>query len=161
MASSALETPWVVTSERSSRGPMSSLKALWTQIGHKKIYSNYERPPFPIIIDKPSVYDLVGSWRFSDYCMFGAIYGTGILWAFTISRPMPSVMQKLLVYHGVSHMAFIVAACSMVAIPYRRLTGFWDNGLRWSKPEDKLHKYDMTSHYEKSTGWSRFRVKTE
>ena len=111
MASSALESPWVVTSERSSRGPMSSLKALWTQVGHKKIYSNYERPPFPIIIDKPSVYDLVGSWRFSDYCMFGAIYGTGILWAFTISRPMPSVMQKLLVYHGVSHMAFIVAAC--------------------------------------------------
>jgi hypothetical protein len=85
MASSALETPWVVTSERSSRGPMSSLKALWTQIGHQKIYSNYERPPFPIIIDKQSVYDLVGSWRFSDYCMFGAIYGTDILWAFTIS----------------------------------------------------------------------------
>ena len=47
----------------------------------------------------------------------------------------------------------------MAVVPYRRLTGYWDNGLRWSKPEDKLNKYDVTSHFEKATGWSRFRVK--
>ena len=30
--------------------------------GHKKMYSVYDRPPFPILIDKPTVGDLVGSW---------------------------------------------------------------------------------------------------
>ena len=152
---------WVVTSERSSRGPLSSLSALWKVIGHERIYSPYERPPFPIIIDKPSLSDLVGSWRFSDYCMFGAIYGVGILWSFGISRPFPSVMQRLVVYHGISHLFFVLGLTAMATVPYRRLTGYWDNGLRWSKPEDKLKKFDATSHFEKATGWDRFRVKTE
>ena len=156
-----VNSPWVITSERSSRGPLSSLSALWKKVGNKTIYSPYERPPFPIIIDKPSIYDIVSSWRFSDYFMFGSIYGGGIMFAFGISRPFPSVMQKLLVYHGVSHMFFVVAAMSLAVIPYRRLTGYWENGLRWSKPEDKLNKYDMTSHYEKATGWGRFKIRPE
>ena len=93
--------------------------------------------------------------------MFGSIYGCGVVWAFGISRPFPSIMQRLLVYHGVSHMFFATAVAAMVLVPYRRLTGFWDNGLRWSKPEDKLHKFDSTSHFERATGWDRFRVKNE
>ena len=152
---------WVVTSERSSRGPLSSLSALWKVIGHKRVYSPYERPPFPIIIDKPSLQDLVSSFRFSDYFMFGSIYGTGIIWSYMLSRPFPSIMQRLLVYHGVSHMFLVAAISAMAVVPYRRLTGFWDNGLRWSKPDDKLKKFDATSHFEKATGWDRFRVKTE
>ena len=32
-----------MASERSSRGAFSSLSALWKQVGHKKIYSSYER----------------------------------------------------------------------------------------------------------------------
>ena len=93
--------------------------------------------------------------------MAGSLYGAGIAWGFTISRPFPSLMQRLLVYHSISHMFFMLAVGSMAVVPYRRLTGFWDNGLRWKKPEDKLHKFDTTSHFEKSTGWSRFRVNNE
>ena len=29
----------------------------------------------------------------------------------------------------------------MALLPYRRLTGYWDNGLRWKVPEDKLKKF--------------------
>ena len=58
-------------------------------------------------------------------------------------------------------MFFVLGLSAMCIVPYRRLTGFWDNGLRWSKPEDRLHKFDSTSHFEKATGWSRFRVNTE
>ena len=148
----------VITSTRSSNGPLSSLSAFWKAVGNKKVYGPYERPPFPILIDKPSFADLVNEWRFSDYFMAGTIYGTGILVAFTVSRPLPQVMQRLLVYHATSHMFFIAAVSSMVLVPFRRLTGFWDNGLRWSKPEDRLDKFDSTSHFEKATGWSRFRV---
>ncbi len=49
-----------------------------------------------------------------------------------------------------SHLFFMTAVALMITIPYRRLTGFWDNGLRWSKPEDKLRKYDNTSQFEKT-----------
>jgi hypothetical protein len=54
-------------------------------------------------------------------------------------------------------MFFVLAAASMITIPYRRLTGFWDNGLRWRKPEDKLRKYDCTSEFEKATIWKRIK----
>ena len=82
---------WVVTSDRSSRGPLSSLSALWKVVGHKKMYGPYERPPFPIIVDKPTPSDLIGSWRFSDFCMFGSIYGFGVAWSFIVSRPLPVI----------------------------------------------------------------------
>ena len=91
--------------------------------------------------------------------MGGSIYGAGILWAYTISRPFPQLAQRLVVYHGVSHMVSVVALSLMFTIPYRRLTGFWDNGLRWSRPEDKLRggKYDNTSQFEKATVWGKIR----
>ena len=88
----AIESEWVVTGERSSRGPFSSIAALYKTVGHKRVYGPYERPPFPIIIDKPSWSDVIASWRISDYIMAGTIYGTGVLWSFTISRPFPTVM---------------------------------------------------------------------
>lgn len=78
----------MVTSSRAgSFSPFHSLRALIAPSGPKTIYGAYERPPFPIIIDTPSVRDLASSLRFSDFVMGGSIYGSGILWAYVISRP--------------------------------------------------------------------------
>jgi len=85
--------------------------------------------------------------------MAGTIYGSGIIWSYIISRPFPLLAQRLVVYHGVSHLFFMTSVALMLTIPYRRLTGYWDNGLRWSKPEDKLRKYDNTSQFEKNSIW--------
>ncbi len=85
--------------------------------------------------------------------MGGTIYGVAIVASYYISRPFPQLAQRLIVYHGLSHLGFVIAAASMITIPYRRLTGFWDNGLRWRKPEDRLRKYDSTSHFERATVW--------
>jgi hypothetical protein len=143
-----------VTSQRAnSFSPFHSLRALVARSGTKAIYGVYERPPFPIIVDTPTVRDITRAWRFSDFVMGGTIYGAGILWAYVVSRPFPHLSQRLVVYHGISHLFFVTAIALMVTIPYRRLTGFWDNGLRWSKPEDKLRKYDNTSIFEKNTVW--------
>tara|TARA_B110000285_G_C14745392_1_gene432737 strand:- start:308 stop:505 length:198 start_codon:yes stop_codon:yes gene_type:complete len=65
---------------------------MWKRVGTKATYGPYERPPFPIIIDKPSIQDLVSSLRFSDYFMFATLYGIGVSSAFVMSRPLPSVM---------------------------------------------------------------------
>ena len=150
-----------MTSKRSSSfSPFHSLRAIVAPSGTKAIYGVYERPPFPIIIDTPSVRDIVGSWRASDFVMAGTIYGTGIVWSYAISRPFPQLAQRLLIYHGLSHMFFVASFALMLTIPYRRLTGFWDNGLRWSKPEDKLRKYDNTSVFEKNTVWGYLKPST-
>ena len=82
---------WVVTSERSSSGTFSSLNALMCQVGHKRIYSPYERPPFPIKIDKPTFSDVFSAMRWSDFFMFGTLYSTGILASYIVSRPFVGI----------------------------------------------------------------------
>lgn len=46
----------------------------------------------------------------------------------------------------------------LLLIPYQRLTGYYENGLRWKKPEKKLKKFDFTSEFEKQSKWSMFAV---
>ena len=91
------------------------------------------------------------SIRFSDVFMVGSIYTFGTIWAYTISRSMPQLMQRLVIYHGVSHMFLFGGIVATSNIIYRRLTGYWDNGLRWKNPEDKLKKYDNTSVFHNSS----------
>lgn len=149
----------MITSQRGGAfGPLASLRCLWAQAGDKSIYGPYERPPFPIQIDAPTWGDVLREIRMCDWFMGGALYGTGLVWAYTVSRPFPQMMQRLVVYHGVSHMILACTLSLMVAVPYRRLTGYWENGLRWSRPEDRLNKWDCTSHFEQATGWSRFKL---
>ena len=134
---------------------------LWTRNGTKQLYGQYERPPFPIKIDKPSVGDCRRELRASDLVMGLTLYGAGIMWGYAASRHFNMITQRLLVYHGVSHMFLITTACMTLQMPYRRLTGYADNGLRWSVPADKLKKFDATSHFEQATIWKRFRVRPE
>ena len=99
--------------------------------------------------------------RISDYIMFGTIYGAGIGWAYLCSRPWTQLMQRLVVFHGVSHAIMVTSFCLTIMQPYRRLTGYADNGLRWSTPNDRLKKFDSTSHFESATIWGRFRIKPD
>ncbi|CDW82343.1 UNKNOWN [Stylonychia lemnae] len=156
------DNQYVVASHRaSSFSPFHSLRAIFAPVGIKQIYGAYERPPFPIIIDQPTFYDIVSNWGLADYVMSGTIYGSGIIFGYVISRPFPSLQQRLLVFHATSHSFLVLSAFLMLSIPYRRLTGFWDNGLRWRKPEDKLRKYDNTSEFEKATIWGRIRPSSD
>ena len=125
------------------------------------MYGPYERPPFPIKVDAPTWGDVIREMRMSDFFMGGTIYGVGHLWGYYASRPFPMLMQRLIVFHGTAHMFGAMAISLMIAVPYRRLTGYWDNGLRWKKPEDRLKKYDSTSHFEEATVWKRFRINNE
>ena len=153
---------YVLQSDRSSSfGLFSSLKFIWATAGTKSIYGVYVRPPFPIKVDQPTMGDILREMRGSDLFMGATMYGTGILWSYYISRNWPMLGQRLVLYHGFSHIAFICAASSMWLIPYRRLTGFWDNGLRWKVPEDRLRKFDNTSVFEANTIFKHFRVRSD
>ena len=94
--------------------------------------------------------------------MFGTIYGMGTVYGYVASRPFTTMAARMVIYHGVSHLFFVAALfSSLLVVPYRRLTGYWENGTRWRIPEDKLKKFDLTSHYEKATGWSKWRIRTD
>ena len=137
------------------------MRVLWTRFDTKQIYSPYERPPFPIKIDQPTTADIMRELRTSDLICFMSLYGAGIMWAYFASRPMIMMTQRLAVFHGISHMCLATAACLTMTLPYRRLTGFADNGLRWTTPNDKLKKFDATRHFEAATIWKRFRIRPD
>ena len=159
---SQLDSGYVVQASRSSSfGPLSSLRCIWAYAGDKKIYGAFERPPFPILIDTPTYGDVFKELRMADFFMGGVFYGSGLAWGYYAARYFPILQQRLIVYHGIVHMFSMMGLAMMFQTSYRRLTGFWDNGLRWKKPEDRLKKYDCTSHFENATGWHRFRVNTE
>ena len=90
-----------------------------------------------------------------------SIYGAGICYGYVASRPFQMVTQRLVVFHGITHMFMVASLCMTLSMPYRRLTGYADNGLRWSTPEDKLKKFDATSTFEQATIWNRFRIRPD
>ena len=153
---------YIVQSDRSSSfGLFSSLRFLWTMAGPKMMYGKYERPPFPIVVDMPSTGDILSEMRFSDFFMGAALYGGGIIYGYAASRPFALLSQRIFVYHAISHAGLVFALSAMVLLPYRRLTGYWDNGLRWKNPDDKLKKFDNTSHFENSTIFKHFRIRPD
>ena len=152
----------MVQSERGAAwGPFSSLRMIWTRNDTKQVYGPFERPPFPIKVDAPTVGDIIREFRPSDLIMGFSIYGAGIAWGYVCSRPFTMLTQRMVVFHGVSHMFMMTSVLMSLSMPYRRLTGFADNGLRWTTPADKLKKFDSTRHFEQATIWKRFRVRPE
>ena len=129
----------VTTPYYNSYNPFASFRQ-FINFKNKGVYGAYERPPYPIIIDVPTLRDVLSNLTFSDFVLGGTVYGTGVMWSYVVSKPFPLIMQRLVVYHGLSHMFFFSAGCFMFMCSYRRLTGFGDNGLRWRIPEDKLKK---------------------
>ena len=71
---------------------------------------------------------------------------------------MPAMRQRLLTYHTIVHMGSVAAICGMFLVSYYRLTGFWENGLRWNTPDYRMRKLDTTSVFEANTIWKHFRI---
>ena len=58
-------------------GLLSSAKMLFMGYGAKKMFLKHERPPFPIITDKPSVSDMISSINKGDIFLASCLYLTG------------------------------------------------------------------------------------
>lgn len=143
----------MVSDRVSSFSPFHSLKGVIARSGTKQIYGPYERPPYPIIIDRPTVKDVIANISFPDFVLGGTMYTIGLVGGYLCSKNMHLLQHRLVVYHGISHLGMVGGFSAMFLVSFRRLTGFYDNGLRWKKPEDKLRKYDNTSHFEGATIW--------
>ena len=42
---------------------------------------------------------------------------------------------------------------------YTRLTGYWDNGLRWNVPVQQVNKFDVTSDFEEKSIFKHWRIR--
>ena len=151
----------VVSTRGSSRSIFSSVRAAYAPETRKMMYGAYERPPFPILMERITLRDILANLQFSDFVLGGGIYTFGSYWGYIVARKYNYYSQRLLWFHSLSHISLVIALNSMLIISYRRLTGFADNGLRWRKPEDKLMKFDTTSEYERATVWGRWKLTRE
>lgn len=60
------------------------------------------------------------------------------------------------VYKAVSRCFTVFGLAGMLLVPYYRLTGFWENGLRWRFPEKQLDRTDFMSEYLKTSVMKHF-----
>ena len=80
--------------------------------------------------------------------MFGIITGLSFPLSYLLGRKGLTIRNRVYFMRYGTHMAFMTSIYLMWQTSYLRLTGFWDNGLRWSTPNYELKKFDMTSLYE-------------
>ena len=98
------------------------------------------------------------AFSIQQVCPHSSTTSPGILFGYAGSRGFPLLSQRLLVYHSLCHIGLVAGGASLFFLPYYRLTGFWDNGLRWKSPM-KPKKFDFTSRFEEQTIWRHFKIK--
>lgn len=59
-----------------------SLRCIFSIRKRDKIYSLDERPPFPIINDKPLFTEVLANLQLSDLVLFGTVYSFGLLFGY-------------------------------------------------------------------------------
>ena len=121
------------------------------------MYSQYERPPFPILVSVPTIGDILGNYQFSDFVLWMTFYGVGYGLCFSVARKTSST----LLFSSVTHLFGLSGLSVSMLMSYNRLVGLWDNGLRWNVPNDTIEKFDCTSRYEDNTIFWRMRVRTD
>ena len=142
-------------------GPFSSIRYLWTTYSLKRIISPYERPPFPIILEEPSLYDIFRNFQFSDFCMIGMFYSFNFIAGYFISKSVSDYGVRVKSTQLITTMGLVTGLALAFNCSYYRLTGFQDNGLRWKTPDNRMKLFDSTSVYEANTFWKNLRVRGE
>jgi len=111
------------------------------------IYRMDERPPYPILISNPSIYQVLYNMNKSDCLLYFFVISGAFLTSIAITRNMVTMTRKLRILHYNMHFLNIIALTMATSASYYRLVGFMDNGLRWRR-SDGLNKFDFTSDME-------------
>ena len=120
-----------------------------------------ERPPFPIIIERPTLGDVARNLQTSDFFAWATIYGLGYVGGFFQARSISNVKIRYRAFALLTHTFGVVGFTLAFYASYTRLTGYWDNGLRWNVPKQEVDKFDTTSKFEANTIFKRFRIRTD
>ncbi|KAM3137669.1 hypothetical protein pb186bvf_010283 [Paramecium bursaria] len=123
-----------------------------------RILNPGERPPFPIIIERPTIKDVLQNLNFAD---FGMLVTFSTISLFVARRCVglysaSEIMRKKRIVGLWTTGSLFGLKFALQNSDYR-LRGFQDNGLQWKKKEQTLEKYDFLSDFEQGTIWQYFR----
>ena len=115
----------------------------------RHVYEPGDRTPYPIIIERPQLRDVLENMRLPEYMpLFVSIpagYALSYLMTYSLYRfPIARRQAFGLVY------ATVLAAGAWIGVKgsYYKLVGFENNGLKWKFDDTRLKKYRFVSDLE-------------
>ncbi len=121
-----------------------------------QIYRYDERPPYPVLISNPTIYQVLCNMNKSDFLLYFFVMSGAFLTSIAVTRSIISMTKKLRILHYNMHFFNLIALTMATSASFYRLVGFMDNGLRWRR-SDGLNKYDFTSDMESKSVFKYFR----
>lgn len=136
----------VINPESNSNRLFSSFNYFKSLRGNQ-VFRSDERPPYPVLISDPSIYQVLYNMNKSDFLLYLFVMSGAFLGSIALTRNTVTMTRKLRLLHFNMHFFNLVAMTMATSCSYYRLSGFMDNGLRWRR-SDGLNKYDFTSDME-------------
>lgn len=120
-----------------------------------------QRPPYPIIIDNPTVSQVFYNLNKSDLmvCAFFVALGFGA--SVIGSRKYQLLQAKFMFTKYSMYWYTLIGAFTAMNCSYYRLAGLMENGLRWKTKDLLYSKYDLTSDFERNTIFKHFRERID
>ena len=150
----------IVTPAFYKPGWLSSLSMIYKRVGTSRVYHQNQRPPFPVIMDKPNVSNIWPYFQKGDLLVFGLFYLSGLLFGYGASRRFVHMPKRLIVFHGIAHVFTVSGLVMTFLMPCYRVKGYWDNGLRWRR-RAPMKKYDFTKELYDHGLYKHMKVKLE
>lgn len=114
-----------------------------------------ERPPYPIVMEKPTPRDVQANMRLGEYMPFFISLPVGAFLAQYLTFDLKHYpLTRRRAFTGVWGTTVVFAYWLGYKGSYYKLTGFEDNGLQWKTPERYIKKYQFTSEMKAGT-WER------
>lgn len=125
------------------------------------ILSMEERPPYPILIDDPTMGQVLQNLNKSDFLVTATFMGLGFLVSILTTRRLIFLSQKFYLTKHTMWLYTFVGAFLATQCSYYRLTGLMENGLRWKHRDMLYSKYDFTRDFEANTIFKHLRERAD
>jgi hypothetical protein len=120
-----------------------------------------QRPPYPIIIDNPTISEVFYNLNKSDMLLSCTFIACGFAASLIASRRFLFLESKFLMTKYMMNWYTLLGIYIGMNCSYYRLTGLMENGLRWKNKDLVYSKYDLTSEFEKNTIFKHLRERVD
>jgi hypothetical protein len=126
-----------------------------------KHYSVEERPPYPILIDDPTVGQVLHNMNKSDVLVGLCFVSLGFVSSLIITRQVHTLKHKFTISRALMWWHTAIGMLAATSCSFLRLKGYLENGLRWKQKDMLYSKYDFTKDFEANTIFKNFRVRID
>ena len=135
--------------------------SVFKKLNNRGVIGNDQRPPYPIIIDNPTVSQVFYNLNKSDLlvCAFFVAMGFGA--SVLGSRNLQVLQAKFMFTKYSMYWYTLLGAFTAMNCSHYRLAGLMENGLRWKTKDLLYSKYDLTSDFERNTIFKHFRERID